>query len=207
MPPRTKAKRARATAADVPSAGGRDENKTAEKAPFNVKKHLIRVNGGREYLPVAYRLVWFRQDHPDWGIETEALVCDPERGIFVFGARVTDGQGRHLAAGSKMQTTRGFADACEKAETGAIGRALGVLLYGTHFCPEFEDGETLAGQPAPYGNGQSAGNWAQPSTCAEEGCGRPLTKGQHNFSAARFGKPLCPLHQPRDSPAKERLAM
>ena len=68
---------------------------------FDVKRHLIRVQGGREYLPVAYRLVWFREEHPDWGVETEALAMDPERGVFVFRARV-----------------RGFPDACEKAETG-----------------------------------------------------------------------------------------
>jgi len=28
---------------------------------------------GREYLEVKYRLVWFREDHPDWSIETELV--------------------------------------------------------------------------------------------------------------------------------------
>jgi hypothetical protein len=40
---------------------------------FNVRRYLIRVRGGQQYLPVAARLVWFREDHPDWSIETHPL--------------------------------------------------------------------------------------------------------------------------------------
>ncbi len=28
---------------------------------------------GRDYLEVKYRLVWFREEHPDWSIETEFM--------------------------------------------------------------------------------------------------------------------------------------
>ena len=51
--------------------------------PFDVKKHLIKVQGGRDYLPVAYRLVWFREERPDWGIETQPVSIDCERGVAV----------------------------------------------------------------------------------------------------------------------------
>ena len=53
---------------------------------FEVRKHLIRVQGGREYLPVAFRLVWFREEHPDFGIDTQVVELDLERGIAVFSA-------------------------------------------------------------------------------------------------------------------------
>ena len=41
---------------------------------FDVKKALIKVQGGKEYLPVASRLVWFREEHPDWAIVTEPVM-------------------------------------------------------------------------------------------------------------------------------------
>jgi hypothetical protein len=172
---------------------------------FDVKKHLITVQGGREYLPVAYRLVWFREEHPDWGVETEALVMDPERGVFVFRARVHDADGRLVASGSKMETVRGFPDACEKAETGAIGRALGVLGYGTQFCPGFDDGAAGADGPdRDEADGETPrrrrASGAGQAAC--EACGRSLTKGQREVSERRFGRPLCPQHQAGEPAAK-----
>jgi hypothetical protein len=160
---------------------------------FDVKKHLIKVQGGRDYLPVAYRLVWFREDHPDWGIQTDPVSIDLERGVAVFSAVIRNAEGREMAQGTKMETARGFADYVEKAETGAIGRALGVLGYGTQFAPEFDEGERLADSPLPVGaNGLRP---APAATCLE--CGRPMTRSQADLSGARFGRPLCPAHQPR----------
>jgi len=172
---------------------------------FDVKKHLIRVQGGREYLPVAYRLVWFRLDHPDWGIATEPLVCDVEKGVFIWHARITNAEGRLMAEGTKMETVRGFADAAEKAETGSIGRALGVLGYGTQFCPEFDEGERIVDSPMPIGAAEPTDAGASPRkrpaanigrdfACCSE-CSRPLTRPQETLSTTRYGRPLCPLHQ------------
>lgn len=174
---------------------------------FDVKKHLIKVQGGREYLPVAYRLVWFRDEHPDWGIDTRPVLLDVEKGIAVFQANVYNSEGRLLASGTKMETARGFADFVEKAETGSIGRALGVLGYGTQFAPEFDEGERLADSPLPL-NGRAPGTRTgktRPTEAASETvvvgasqcseCARPLSRGQTDYSTARFGKPLCPAHQ------------
>jgi len=179
---------------------------------FNVKKHLIRVQGGREYLPVAYRLVWFREEHPDWGVDTKPVVIDVDKGVAVFQANVYDAEGRLMASGTKMETARGFGDFVEKAETGSIGRALGVLGYGTQFAPEFDEGERVVDSPLPLE--RPAARRARPekvaesvdntisvgfSACAE--CSRPLTKGQADFSTMRFGRPLCPTHQNNHAPA------
>jgi hypothetical protein len=38
-----------------------------------------------------------------------------------------------------MEDIKGFGDYLEKAETGAYGRALGALGYGTQFAPEFDE--------------------------------------------------------------------
>jgi hypothetical protein len=174
--------------------------------PYNVKKHVIRVQGGREYLPVAYRLVWFRDEHPDWGIDTKPILLDAEKGIAVFQAAIHNPEGRLMSSGTKMESARNFGDFVEKAETGAIGRALGVLGYGTQFAPEFDERDRLVDSPVSSGTateiaGEPRSVSAQPveiqtpALCGE--CSRPLTRGQAELSAAHYGRPLCPRHQPR----------
>lgn len=106
---------------------------------FDVKKHLIKVQGGRMYLPVSARLVWFRQEHPDWGIETRVVALDLEKQYAVFEAFVYNETGKLMAKGTKMEDVRGFPDYMEKAETGAIGRALAVCGFGTQFAPDLDE--------------------------------------------------------------------
>ncbi len=55
---------------------------------FDFKRHLIKVQGGRTYLPVSARIVWFRQEHPDWSIETEAVEINHEKQYAIFRARI-----------------------------------------------------------------------------------------------------------------------
>jgi hypothetical protein len=116
---------------------------------FDVKKHLIKVQGGREYLPVAARLIWFREEHPDWGISTECLHLDMEKLVAVFSAKVHNAAGVQVGQGTKSENVKGFGDFIEKAETGAIGRALAICGFGTQFAPELEEGERLADSPQP----------------------------------------------------------
>ena len=106
---------------------------------FDPKKYVIKLAGDRLYLPVSARLIWFRQEHPDWGIETRALVLDTEKQVAVFEAFVYDAGGRLMSKGTKMEDVRGFPDYIEKAETGAIGRALAVCGFGTQFAPELDE--------------------------------------------------------------------
>ncbi len=113
---------------------------------FNPNDHLINLKG-KAYLEVKWRLVWFRQEHPDWGISTEMLKFDPEAKYAIFKATITDSNGRVVSQGTKMEDIKGFADWAEKAETGSIGRALGILGYGTQFAPEFD--EVDANSPNP----------------------------------------------------------
>lgn len=105
---------------------------------FNPNDHLINLKG-KSYLEVKYRLVWFRDENPDWGITTEIIKIDTEAKYAIVKATITDQHGRIIAQGTKMEDIKGFGDWLEKAETGAIGRALGICGYGTQFAPEFDE--------------------------------------------------------------------
>ena len=110
-----------------------------------LRSQIIRVRGGAEYLPVQARVHWFRTLNPRGRVETEMLFYDPSQQTAVFKASVYDGENRLLAQATKMETAKGFADYLEKAETGAIGRALALAGYGTQFAPELL--ETDSGPP------------------------------------------------------------
>ena len=122
-------------------------------AKFNPTDHLMKLKG-KDYLPVAWRLVWFREQHPNGIIDTEPLQLTDT--YAVFQATVTavgeDGTVLGRATGTKAQSKQGFADFIEKAETGAIGRALAALGFGTQFDPELEEGERLADSPVERPN-------------------------------------------------------
>jgi len=121
-----------------------------DKLKFNPAKHLTKVQG-RDYLEVKWRLVWFRQDHPDWTIETKPLEINTEKQYVIFRAKVRDQDGRLIATGTKVETKNGFTDYLEKAETGAVGRALAMCGYGTQFAPELEERDRIVDGPVPRG--------------------------------------------------------
>src|SRR5258708_17577378 len=126
---------------------------------FDTKEHLMKIKssqGSKDYVPVQFRLVWFRELNPQGTIDTEELEYDTERpveadvyvwnpekrksektvkkskGYARYRAIVTDGKGGR-ATGTKSENAANFADYGEKAETGSIGRALAALGYGTQF--------------------------------------------------------------------------
>ncbi|HEY7414473.1 MAG TPA: hypothetical protein VH593_04720 [Ktedonobacteraceae bacterium] len=126
---------------------------------FNAREHLMMIKnrqGQTEYLPVQWRLVWFRQECPNGTIETEIVHLDLDKeteeeafawnsekkrsekitktapGLAIVRAVVRDGKGG-IATGTKMEKAASFGDFLEKAETGAVGRALAALGFGTQF--------------------------------------------------------------------------
>lgn len=98
-----------------------------------------------EYLPVAARIAWFRKDHPFWAIITEVEQLADK--AVVMKATIKDMQGVVIATARKKETEIGFPDYIEKAETGAIGRALAMCGYGTLQAPEFDEEQRLADSP------------------------------------------------------------
>jgi hypothetical protein len=107
---------------------------------------------GKNYLQVAYRLVWFREEHPEWSIETEYLSQDAQQAVA--RAVIKDLSGRIIAVAHKEESAKDFPQGHrEKAETGAIGRALGLCGYGTQFEPEFDEEERVVDSPITPKNG------------------------------------------------------
>lgn len=98
---------------------------------FNAADHMIKMQG-RDYLPVAARVLWMRQDHPAWSIITEPA---PIGNAAYMRATIMDDGGRVLATAHKAvrADARGAVGQypVEAAETGAVGRALGLCGYGT----------------------------------------------------------------------------
>lgn len=112
---------------------------------------------GKDYLEVKYRLVWFREDHPDWSIETEFVATTDKSACAK--ASVRDSTGRLIATSHKFENERGFPDFLEKAETGAIGRALALIGYGTQFCAdELDEGERIVDAPVASRAAYASGN-------------------------------------------------
>jgi hypothetical protein len=98
-----------------------------------------------DYLPVAARIAWFRKDHPYWSIMTDVEHLADK--AIVMKATIKDNWGNIIATARKKETEAGFPDYIEKAETGAVGRALAMCGYGTLQAPEFDEQDRLADSP------------------------------------------------------------
>lgn len=150
---------------------------------FNPNEHLMQIKSGqssKDYLPVQWRLVWFRSAFPHGTIETEMIHLDLDReteeevfvwsnekrrsekvvkrakGFVVFKATVKDGEGG-VATGTKTEKAASFPDYIEKAETGSIGRALAALGYGTQFTgDEWNESTRIVDSPVDQTNGNAS---------------------------------------------------
>ncbi|MEO7716298.1 MAG: hypothetical protein ABIY70_08840 [Capsulimonas sp.] len=157
---------------------------SSEKRAFDPNRHLITVQGGRKYLPVSARVLWFRAEHPDWTIETNPLTIDNDKQFAIFQAKIFDADGRLMAMGTKKEDIKGFGDYIEKAETGAVGRALALCGYGTQFAPELDEvaGGRLADAP---GNGRGQ----RPNQSGQRGGGHPAARPSSEFPRPRAEAP------------------
>lgn len=116
------------------------------KTPKGTTLYLMSIQG-KPYLPVQERIIWFREEHPLWSIITQVVSTD-DKGTIAH-AEIKTESGVSIATAHKSETKQGFADHLEKAETGAIGRALALCGYGTQFVGlEFDEGKRLADAPA-----------------------------------------------------------
>lgn len=82
---------------------------------------------GRDYVQVAERIKYFRENVKDGRIETE-VQFNPEHTRVIFIAKVYSGDKLISTAHSLKNITKEFE--LEKAETRAIGRALGIYGIG-----------------------------------------------------------------------------
>lgn len=136
----------------------------AEK--FNPEKHLIQLKG-KDYLQVQHRVLWFRAEHPKGRILTEVINIDP----LIYKATITDNDGNILATGhGSAQPKAGSVWSgreTEKAETAAVGRALGLAGYGTQFTSDFSDGEDDYLADSPQAPKSSQNSPSKPTASAK----------------------------------------
>lgn len=105
---------------------------------------------GKDYMMVAYRIQWFTEEEQRFSINTDFLVLTDDQTVCraVINTFNNEGQIIRTATGSKRETKKDFPDHTEKAETGAIGRALVELGYGTQFAiADMDEGARLADSP------------------------------------------------------------
>ena len=108
-----------------------------------IPKKIKRPDGStyielKPYLQVQHRLIWFREEAPDWTLRTE--IRDQTADSATIQAFIETPEGRIRSTGMKREDAAGWSDFLEKAETGAIGRALAHAGFGTQFAIEMEDG-------------------------------------------------------------------
>lgn len=107
--------------------------------------YLLDIRG-KPYLPAQERIIWFREEHPDWSIETEIVQMLSDS--CCTKATIKDDKGRVIATSHKFEDKTGFPDFIEKSETSAIGRALALCGYGTQFTAlEFDEGVRITDSP------------------------------------------------------------
>lgn len=160
---------------------------------FNPNEHMMKLKG-KYYLQVMWRLVWFREDHPDYGLDTVLLESDDNRAVFK--AKITDETGRPVCSGHGSESKRDFGDYLEKAETKAVGRALAMLGYGTQFAAdELDEGERIVDSPVDRQKRENG------PVCAD--CGKPILSVKRRngemwpveqmvaYSEQRYGRKLC----------------
>ncbi len=110
---------------------------------------LLKLKG-KDYLQVAHRIQWFNEEAARFRVDTDFLQISEERSVARAKVTVFDKDGQELkyATATKQESKKDFPDFIEKSETGAIGRALALLGYGTQFAlSELDEGDRLADSP------------------------------------------------------------
>lgn len=157
---------------------GNAGNGHGDTRPFNPNEHLMQIKnrgGSADYLPVQWRLVWFNEKCPEGKITILEKIIDPDReiekevmqwnsetrrsekmvkrarGWAYFHVRVEDGKGK-VGEAVKSESAVDFDDYIEKADTGATGRALAKIGYGTQFAPELDEQHRIVDAPVDRAN-------------------------------------------------------
>lgn len=158
---------------------------------FNPNEHMMQLKG-KDYLQVAWRLVWFRDEDNGcgctWGLQTELLEHGED--WAVFKATITNQEGRVISTGHGSESKRDFGDYLEKAETKAVGRALAMLGFGTQFAAdELDEGERIVDSPIDRKPKVDPVTGDFTPFCSD--CGRSISIAEHDFSVKKYKKPLC----------------
>lgn len=160
---------------------------------FDPKQHLMSLKG-KDYLQVAWRIAWMRDEHPDWAIATTMLDHDKESKTALFMASICNAEGFQLATAHGSESARDFGDYIEKAETKAVGRALAMCGFGTQFtADELDEGSRIVDSPLskPVETISSCSDCHKP-IAGKKAAGKIYTDVDIvNISTEKYGTPLC----------------
>ena len=164
---------------------------------FNPNEHLMDLKG-KKYLQVMWRLVWFREEHPLWNIDTKLENLTENHAVF--SAKISDENGIQKASGYGSESVKDFRDYIEKAETTAIGRALAMMGYGTQFTgDELDEGERIVDSPVP----KKTSAIPEEKPCVCENCGKAIRDAKNTageiwkakdiavYTKLRYNRSLC----------------
>lgn len=118
---------------------------------FDPRDYLIKL-GNKDYLPVAARLHWLNEKEENFTIHTEIVKLEDTYVICMGIVTVHDKEGKVVksARAYKREDKTHFPDFLEKASTGAVGRALGMLGFGTQYtADEFDETTGLNADNTP----------------------------------------------------------
>lgn len=105
---------------------------------------------GKDYLQVAHRLQWFVEQNTRYTISTEFVSITTDETVARVTINLFDTQGVLVKTvqGTKRESKKDFNDHTEKAETGALGRALISLGYGTQYAlSDLDEGSRIVDSP------------------------------------------------------------
>lgn len=106
---------------------------------------------GKDYLQVAHRLIWFNEVVERFTMDTFVHAgSNEDKSTVTATVSVFNEKGELVkrASGTKSEHKTHFPDHLEKCETGAIGRALAMLGYGTQFAiADLDEGDRIVDSP------------------------------------------------------------
>lgn len=108
---------------------------------------------GKPYMQVAHRIVWFAEQTPNYKVEVDLPVVSEEMTLAKVTVSVLDADNRTVVRQTsdfKRETKKDFPDHTEKAVTGALGRCLATLGYGTAYAlADLDEGDRIVDSPVP----------------------------------------------------------
>lgn len=145
---------------------------------------------GKQYAEVPQRINAFRKLYPQGFIKTEVIRLDEDikSGVCVIKATVGYGD-TVLGTGTAYEKADGSfinkTSYIENCETSAVGRALGMAGFGI---------DTSVASAEELQNAINNQKSAQPDPLGIlvcNNCGQAIDEKVHDYSARRFGRPLC----------------